>query len=108
MSAFFIHHRSEITDPERLKQYRDGIGDTIRKYGGHVLVRADGFDVLEGDWHTGERGDDSEPERVTVIQFSDMASLKAWYNSPEYAPLKEIRQESEVGDAIAVESGRTP
>jgi uncharacterized protein (DUF1330 family) len=37
-----------------------------------------------------------------------MAALHSWYNSPDYASLKAIRQESAVSDAIAVESGRTP
>jgi uncharacterized protein (DUF1330 family) len=108
MSAFFIVHRQAITDPEHLKDYAKGIGETIRRFGGKVVVRADGFQVLEGDWHAGEKGDDSEPERVTVIEFPDMATLRSWYDSPDYAPLKEIRKSSAVSDAIAVESGRTP
>jgi uncharacterized protein (DUF1330 family) len=108
MSAFFIVHRQSITDPEKLKHYRDGIGATIAKFGGNVLVRADGFEVLEGDWHSGQRGDDSEPERVTVIEFPDMDALHTWYNSSDYAALKAIRQDSTVSDAIAVHSGRTP
>ena len=73
-----------------------------------MLVRAYGFEVLEGDWQSGQRGDDSEPERVTVIEFPDMAALHKWYDSPDYAGLKALRQESAVSDAIAVESGRTP
>ena len=107
MSAFFIVHRRSISDPERLKEYRHGVGETIRRFGGKVVVRADAFQVLEGGWHPGERGDDSEPERVTVIEFPDMASLRSWYDSPDYAPLKKIRQSSAQSDAIAVETGRT-
>jgi uncharacterized protein (DUF1330 family) len=106
MSAFLIVHRHEITDPDKLKDYRNGVGETIQRHGGKVLVRQDGFDVLEGDWIPGRKRDDSEPERVTVIEFPDMAALKAWYDSEDYAPLKQIRQSSAISDVIAVEGGR--
>jgi uncharacterized protein (DUF1330 family) len=32
------------------------------------------------------------PERVVIIQFPDMASLNAWYTSPEYQPLIALRK----------------
>lgn len=103
MSAYLIVHRREITDPESLKDYRKGVDSTIARYGGKVVVRADGFDVLEGDWHPGQKRDDSHPERVTVIQFPDMASLKDWYESSDYAKLKSIRQSSAKSDVVAVD-----
>lgn len=103
MTAFFIAHRRQITDPARLKQYRDGIDATIARFGGRVVVRADGYEVLEGDWHSGRDRDDSHPERLTVIAFPDMKSLKNWYDSADYAPLKTLRQDSAVHDVAAVE-----
>jgi uncharacterized protein (DUF1330 family) len=106
MPAYLIVHRREIVDPERLKEYSNGINATIAKFGGKVVVRADRFEVLEGDWHPGRKGDDSHPERITVIAFPDMDSLKAWYGSPEYAPLKAIRQASAICD-VAATSGDT-
>ncbi|TIU52637.1 MAG: DUF1330 domain-containing protein, partial [Mesorhizobium sp.] len=36
----------------------------------------------EGDW---------EPHRLVIIEFPDMAALTAWYDSPEYERLKQIR-----------------
>jgi antibiotic biosynthesis monooxygenase (ABM) superfamily enzyme len=33
-----------------------------------------------------------KPERVVVIEFPDMDSLYAWYNSPEYQPLIALRK----------------
>jgi uncharacterized protein (DUF1330 family) len=103
MSAYFIMHRREITDPERLKQYRKGVDDTIKQFCGKPVVRADCYEVLEGEWHAGSNRDDSLPERVTILEFPDMESLKAWYGSDDYAKLKELRQESAVTDAVAVE-----
>jgi uncharacterized protein (DUF1330 family) len=50
--------------------------------------------VLEGDW---------KPKRIVVIEFPDMARLKTWYNSPEYAKLIALRQGVSRGSLIAVE-----
>ncbi len=53
-----------------------------------------GTNVLEGDW---------TPTRLVVLEFPDMASLRAWYDSPEYAPLKVLRQAAAESRLIAVE-----
>ncbi len=103
MAAYLIVHRRDITDPDRLKEYRMGVNDTIAKYDGKVVARADGFEVLEGDWHAGRKRDDSEPERVTVLQFPDMKHLRDWYDLDEYGALKRIRQQSADCDVVAVE-----
>lgn len=103
MSAYFIVHRREITDSARLKSYRDGVDRTIERFGGKVVVRADGFEVLEGKWEPGRNRDDGHPERITVIEFPNMAALKDWYESPEYSALKTIRQSSSRSDVAAVE-----
>ena len=50
--------------------------------------------MLEGAW---------KPQRIVVIEFPDMATLKAWYNSPEYAKLIALRQGISRGSLIAVE-----
>jgi len=69
MSAYFIMHRREITDPDRLKGYRKGVDATITRFGGKAVVRADCFEVLEGEWHPERNRDDTLPERVTIIEF---------------------------------------
>jgi len=76
-----------------LKRY-DHVEQSIDKFGGKVLVRADEFLVLEGGWNSGSRSDDSRPERITVIESPDMAQLRRWYDSQDYARLKEIRTEN--------------
>lgn len=35
-----------------------------------------------------------KPERVVIIEFPDMRSLDAWYNSAQYRPLIPIRKQS--------------
>lgn len=102
MPAYLIVHRRQITDPQSLRHY-DHVEETIGKFGGKVLIRAHEFLVLEGGWHSGSRADDSRPERITVIEFPDMAQLRRWYDSQDYAGLKQIRTENSASDVVAVE-----
>ncbi|HEX3973354.1 MAG TPA: DUF1330 domain-containing protein [Stellaceae bacterium] len=102
MPAYLIVHRRKITDPESLKRY-DHVEESIGKFGGKVLIRSDEFLVLEGRWHSGSDTDDGRPERITVVEFPDMAQLRGWYDSQDYAALKEIRRENSASDIVAVE-----
>ncbi|HWE72400.1 MAG TPA: DUF1330 domain-containing protein [Stellaceae bacterium] len=102
MPAYLIVHRRKITDPESLKRY-DHVEESIGKFGGKVLIRSDEFLVLEGRWHSGSSTNDGRPERITVIEFPDMAQLRRWYDSQDYAALKEIRKENSASDIVAVE-----
>ena len=43
------------------------------------------YAVVEGDW-----GPHQGP---TIVEFPTFEQLRAWYHSPEYAPLKALRQE---------------
>lgn len=104
MAAFLIVHRRSINDPAQLKDYADGVDQTIHAFGGEVVVRSDEFDVLEGNWMPGEKYVDSKPERITVVRFPDLNSLKSWYTSPEYAEFKKIRENSSTSDVVAVVS----
>src|SRR4051795_9550092 len=63
-------------------------------FGGRYVARGGQREVLERDW---------EPHRLVVLEFPDMATLKAWYDSPEYAPIKQIRENSAKGRLIALE-----
>ena len=48
-------------------------------------------EVLEGLW---------QPKRLVVLEFESMERAKAWYDSPEYADLKKIRQSASIGNLI--------
>lgn len=107
MAAFLIVHRRNIKDSETLKEYAKGVDSTIKAFGGEVVVRSDNFDVLEGPWTPGKKDVDSRPERITVVKFPDMAALKSWYDSDEYAEFKAIRQSSADSDVVAVQADAT-
>jgi uncharacterized protein (DUF1330 family) len=99
VAAYLIYARKEITDEEIFKRYSQLAVPQIRGFGGEVLAARGVVHALEGDWH---------PQSVTILKFDDLESLRRWYDSPEYAPLKQMRLESNAGDIIVVEGSSPP
>jgi uncharacterized protein (DUF1330 family) len=95
MAAFLIFSRDSVTDEAKSRRYSELVVPQIRQFGGEMVVARGKTEVLEGDW---------EPHSVTIVRFESKAALMAWWDSPEYAPLKQMRQESNTGDIIVVES----
>ena len=76
------------------ERYKAEVPALIRKHGGEYLVRGGSFEVLEGDWR---------PSRLVLFRFPDLESVKAFFNDPEYQPLKELRLRVAKADIVAVE-----
>jgi len=93
MAAYLIGD-IEVTDPEAYEKYRAGVPATIAAYGGKFLVRGAQGEVAEGTW---------TPNRLVVLEFESMERAKAWYNSPEYADLKKLRQSASNSNIIFAE-----
>ena len=53
----------EVNNPEEYDSYREGVPETVERYGGKYLVRGGAIEEVEGDW---------VPPRLVVIQFDDM------------------------------------
>jgi uncharacterized protein (DUF1330 family) len=84
----------EVTDPAGYDEYRRGVAATLEPFGGRFVVRGGRTQVLEGSW---------QPKRCVVIEFPSMEQLKAWYDSPAYAPLIALRQRVAKSHLTAVE-----
>jgi uncharacterized protein (DUF1330 family) len=93
MAAYLIAD-TEIHDQAVYDDYKRKVLPVIQKFGGRFVVRGAPHEVLEGSWN---------PTRLVVIEFPDMAKLKAWYASPEYAPLLALRQPAANDHLVAVE-----
>ncbi len=93
MSAYLIAD-VEVHDQNVYAEYRRQVLPLIQKHGGRFIVRGGAHETLEGDWR---------PQRLVIIEFPDMAALKAWYHSPEYAKLIQLRQGVSRGSLVAVE-----
>jgi uncharacterized protein (DUF1330 family) len=94
MAAYFIADQIEVTDPGTMTAYRAGVDETVARYGGRIIVRGGDPEGIEGDWR---------PRRIIVIEFPDRAMFRAWYDSPEYAGLKDMRFASARTDAVVVD-----
>ncbi len=93
MPAYVINDMV-VTDPVLFEAYKKLSPATVAQYGGRFLVRGGRVELLEGD---------QQPQRLVVIEFPDMASARAWLDSPEYAPARALRQQASRSNIIVVE-----
>jgi len=98
MPAYLIAE-VEITDAAGYEEYRKRVPAIIAAHGGRYLVRGGAIEPLEGSW---------APARLAVIEFPDMAALKAFHDSPAYRPLLQLRQRTARSSLIAVEGYAPP
>lgn len=84
----------KVTDPERFAAYRAQAPAVVAAHGGRYLARGGATTVLEGD---------VDPQRTVIVEFPDMAHLRAFYASPQYQPLIALRQSAAQGSLVAVE-----
>ena len=92
--AAYVVANVEVIDPAAYEEYRAKVPGTIAAYGGRYLVRSAAGEVLEGEWSR---------KRFVILEFPSLAQLNAWYNSPEYRPLLEIRKRTARSNVIIVE-----
>src|SRR5215469_10784436 len=92
-----------IHDMEKFMPYVASTSAAIAKYGGEVLDVVEAKEVLEGNWPVGAR--------TALVRFPDEASLRRFWNSPENAPMKELRHgtaTSHVAMCISVPGDNPP
>jgi uncharacterized protein (DUF1330 family) len=84
----------EVEDPIRYEDYKKMVPPTLTAYGGRFLVRGGKVENLEGDW---------SPKRLVMVEFPSVQQAKAWWDSPEYAGAKALRQATAKTQMIVVE-----
>ena len=95
MPAYILVQRTAVLDPAGLEEYQRGVRPLLAQYG--AVARAAGpCEVAEGDW---------TPERLVILEFASMAQLRAFYDSPEYQPLKELRQRVARTNLVFIDGG---
>ncbi len=84
----------DVKDPARYEDYKKMVPPTLTPYGGRFLVRGGAVQPREGTWH---------PKRFVILEFPSVERANTWYDSPEYAPAKALRQATSTADLIIVE-----
>ncbi|HEY8068361.1 MAG TPA: DUF1330 domain-containing protein [Burkholderiales bacterium] len=83
-----------VTDPQLYDEYKKLVPATVEKYGGRFAVRGGTVESKEGGW---------KPARMVVLEFPSMEKARAWYHSPEYAPVLAMRLKAGSAKLILVE-----
>ena len=81
MSAFVIV-RVEVTDPEQYERYKVLTPAAVAAHGGTFIVRGGRHETMEGV---------ADDRRVVLLEFPDVESAKAFYDSPEYREARAVR-----------------
>jgi uncharacterized protein (DUF1330 family) len=87
-----------IEDPAAYERYRALVPSSLARYGGRYLVRGGATTTLEGTW---------QPARLVVVEFPSAEQARAWWDSPEYAEAKALRQSCARTEMIVVEGVAT-
>lgn len=84
MPAYYIGEH-KIADFAKFDEYLQKTIPMIERFGGKYLTKSGTHEVIEGNW---------KPNRVVIIEFPDVASIKRWYAAPDYQPLIVLRQKA--------------
>jgi uncharacterized protein (DUF1330 family) len=84
----------KVTDPEGFERYRAGVPAVIAQYGGRYVVRGGIMEKLENA---------DGFNRMVVLEFPSLDAARAFYFSPEYAPLLKLRIESTDSQVVLVD-----
>jgi uncharacterized protein (DUF1330 family) len=87
MAGYFILHTRWHT-LDRLGEYQRGAQTSLAEYGAKSLVYDVRPEIVEGE---------SNLAATVILEFPDLATAKAWYNSPGYQAVLPIRLESSEG-----------
>lgn len=93
MAAYVIAD-VEILDRAGFQEYQKHVPATIAAYGGRYVARGGATEVLEGAW---------SPSRCVILEFPSMAQCKDWWSSPEYVPLRALRERTARSNIVIIE-----
>ena len=90
MTALFVIQAHVPDDPEirrRYREYQSKVMPLIARHGGRLLATGQNLETLEG----------ADPDRrVIVLEFPEIQALRAFWASPEYTQVRELRDGCEV------------
>lgn len=91
MSAYFIFsHKVENSD-QLNNEYLPKAIEVLNHYDPEILVVDQNIEVVEGQ---------TPDTRTVILKFKDRATAKAWYDSPEYQDIIQLRLGATDGTAV--------
>ena len=72
-----------VIDRSWIADYQAKVADLINRHGGQIIARNQSLDRIEGGA--------AAPHSAVVLQFPSREHFDAFYNDPDYVPLREAR-----------------
>ena len=91
MAAYCLFDNIEVLDAEKLGEYVDRVGEVVARYDGRYLTVGGRVDRVEGEMSLAY---------PVLIEFPDLEAAHRWYDAPDYQPLKSLRHQAVVGNAV--------
>ena len=88
--VYFVVH-STITDQEKLDAYMVQVFATVPGEGFRVLAIDDAPHTIEGE---------APGKRLVIVEVDSEEQFQAWYNSPEYQAIRQLRLDGAEGFAL--------
>jgi uncharacterized protein (DUF1330 family) len=86
----------KVNDDGWVAEYAARVSDIIHRHGGRYLSRSGNITNLEGE--------DESLDLVALVEFPDLASIKAFMADPEYQPFAENRKAGALTRLLAIDS----
>ena len=83
-----------IHDADLFRQYAEGALPVLSELSATVMAAANDVELLRGNW---------TPERLVVLKFPSMSEARAFWDAPEYAPFKALRESCSDSDIMLVD-----
>ncbi|NLE79685.1 MAG: DUF1330 domain-containing protein [Rhodococcus sp.] len=96
--AYGVAYLRSVNMGPEIVEYLERIDATLAPFSGKFLVHGAKSDVREGDWSG----------NLVVIEFPDMASAAAWYESPAYREIIPLRADNSDGTVFLVDGVDQP
>lgn len=84
----------EVTDPQLYETYKGLAPPAVKAYGGKYIARGGKTVLLEGE---------KAPQRLVILAFESVERAQAWWDSPEYAEAKKMRQQASRTRMVVIE-----
>ena len=82
MAAYLVVQNT-IKDEAQYQKYREAVVPFMASFGAKLVARGAKVEVLEGEH-------DTRP--VVMFEFPTMEAIHAFWNSPDYVPIKKLRE----------------
>lgn len=93
MAAYLIANL-KVHDAAGFARYGAAVAPMVARFGGRYLVRGGALEDVEGSFGL---------ERLVILEFADMAALRAFYCSDDYKPLLAMREAAAESQVTLVE-----